>query len=601
MAECFSSLNDALDALDDDELSHFRQPVVTMIPPIEDPQADTDVDSDLSDDDVEGEPTHLPKRVLRSQAEIIDVDNAVDDDESDYVDSSEEEEPEQASSSRKRTKRGERKRQPAKKKKVYKWTKSSRNFGSKVPALSDEETPLEDNKTPLQLFELFFSQELVEHIVTESKSYAQQKGLSVDEITAENIKVFVGILLLSGYNRLPNTRMYWEEKPDVHNAFVSQHMRRDTFLHIMRTLHFRDNNLNDGTDRFYKVRPLFDHLNRVFKGHSIPSKCFSVDESIVPYYGSHPMKQFIRGKPLRFGYKLWIMALSCGYILHCEPYCGKDTKIEDRGLGQGSNVVLDLLEKCNLPQGSQVFFDNLFTSVPLLGELSERGIGGTGTLRENRFAGAPLSSKKVMDKKSRGDSEEVFCEDLSCVRWKDNKPVAVLSNVYRKDPLGNVKRWVKEEKKTRNVGIPNSILQYNKYMGGVDQGDQKLSQLRIKIRSKKWYWALFSWSLSSCALNAWYRYRACGKSVTYLDFVRSIVQQILTTYGTQRNRAGRRPALSTGPDNPARFDGKDHWLIHDGGSQRNRCRNCNGRTPFACTKCQVPLHPVCHFSFHVPQ
>ena len=44
-------------------------------------------------------------------------------------------------------------------------------------------------------------------------------------------------------------------------------------------------------------------------------------------------------------------------------------------------------------------FDNLFTSVSLLTELSQRGIGGVGTVRENRLNGVPLVSKKVLEKK----------------------------------------------------------------------------------------------------------------------------------------------------------------------------------------------------------
>jgi hypothetical protein len=58
--------------------------------------------------------------------------------------------------------------------------------------------------------------------------------------------------------------------------------------------------------------------------------------------------------------------------------------VEDKGLGQGPNVVLQLVEKAELLPGSDVFFDNLFTSFPLLERLSEMNISGTGTVRQNR-------------------------------------------------------------------------------------------------------------------------------------------------------------------------------------------------------------------------
>ena len=58
----------------------------------------------------------------------------------------------------------------------------------------------------------------------------------------------------------------------------------------------------------------------------------------------------------------------------------------------------------------QLYFDNLFTSVNLLLELSNRGYGGTGTLRENKLnkqMKAILLSKKQFDKQVRGESTTI--------------------------------------------------------------------------------------------------------------------------------------------------------------------------------------------------
>ena len=71
-----------------------------------------------------------------------------------------------------------------------------------------------------------------------------------------------------------------------------------------------------------------------------------VDESIIPYYGKHGTKQFIRGKPIRFGFKLWCITSSEGYFLHAESNCGVNTDFPDTGQGQGAVVVLALIEKC---------------------------------------------------------------------------------------------------------------------------------------------------------------------------------------------------------------------------------------------------------------
>ena len=81
-----------------------------------------------------------------------------------------------------------------------------------------------------------------------------------------------------------------------------------------------------------------------------------------------------------FGYKIWTLASVDGAGLFLEPYCGRDTNVEDRGMGQGPNIVVDLVLKGGLVLGSEVYTDNLFTSFPLLKDMSDREIGLTGTM-----------------------------------------------------------------------------------------------------------------------------------------------------------------------------------------------------------------------------
>lgn len=48
---------------------------------------------------------------------------------------------------------------------------------------------------------------------------------------------------------------------------------------------------------------------------------------------------------LLFSPEIWCLATSDGSAVWFEPYCGRDTLVNDVGLGQGPNVVLDLLHK----------------------------------------------------------------------------------------------------------------------------------------------------------------------------------------------------------------------------------------------------------------
>ena len=230
---------------------------------------------------------------------------------------------------------------------------------------------------------------------------------------------------------------------------------------------------------------------------------FSVDESMIPYYGRHGTKQFIRGKPIRFGFKLWCLCSSDGYLLHAEPYCGKDTNLPETGLGQGSDVVLGMIEKCDLTKGSTVAMDNFFTTLPLLDKLTDMGMYGVGTIRENRLQRAPLKKKAAFQKETRGTFDYTSDGNNLLVAWRDNKVVIVATNYLSLNPVSSTKRWSKAEKKHVDVPMSNPFKEYNANIGSVDLFDQFVSTYCVRICSKKWWWPFFAWSISATAVTTW--------------------------------------------------------------------------------------------------
>ena len=60
------------------------------------------------------------------------------------------------------------------------------------------------------------------------------------------------------------------------------------------------------TDHIFKVKSLMIHFNEVFSKMSEPlPEIWAIDEAMKPYFGCHSLKQSIREKPVRFGYKVW--------------------------------------------------------------------------------------------------------------------------------------------------------------------------------------------------------------------------------------------------------------------------------------------------------
>lgn len=166
-------------------------------------------------------------------------------------------------------------------------------------------------RQPHEIFELFLDTLAIERLTKDTVMYAVQKGHHTFQLSCSEMKVFISILLLSGYNTLPRRRLYWSTEPDVRNELIASSMRRNRFDEIMKRFHAADNTNLDKEDKFSKVRPFLDILNECFLkyGEGFGPTSVSIDESMIPYYGCHPTKQFIRGKPIRWGYKGWIFLL----------------------------------------------------------------------------------------------------------------------------------------------------------------------------------------------------------------------------------------------------------------------------------------------------
>ena len=136
-------------------------------------------------------------------------------------------------------------------------------------------------------------------------------------MAVEKVKAFGTILLVSGYAGLPKQEMYWERPEDCHNLVVSAMMAKNEFLECKRYLHLADNNALNTSGKFAKVRTLFNAINEQCILNYQPNQY--VDKSMVPYFGKHEAKQYIHGKPIKFGFKLWVIATPLEYFIRFRP------------------------------------------------------------------------------------------------------------------------------------------------------------------------------------------------------------------------------------------------------------------------------------------
>lgn len=221
----------------------------------------------------------------------------------------------------------------------------------------------------------------------------------------------------------------------------------------------------------YKLRPLIEKLNAKFVQWGIFHEKLSIDEAMVKYFGHHSLKQFIRGKPVRFGYKDWMLCSSTGYCYRFDTYCvakekQKNQKFDNMPLGP--KIVLDLLEVVTEPEDHiicliiifQVMGFSLYCVIKVIEqlELSEK-------IQPKK---CPLPTKKQVVRKDRGYFMHKYDKQnlLLLVSWKVNNAVTMITNYDSIYPLSRVKRWSKQEK--NKIYVPQPLLLSNYNMGMCD-------------------------------------------------------------------------------------------------------------------------------------
>ncbi|CAG4958731.1 unnamed protein product [Colias eurytheme] len=140
-----------------------------------------------------------------------------------------------------------------------------------------------------------------------------------------------------------------------------------------------------------------------------------------------------------------------------EPYVGV--------VGQ---TVLNLLRIVPRQQNHIVYFDNFYTSLPLMCVLAKEGIHSLGTIQRNRLGkSCKLPSKQDVMKKTvaRGSYDEYVTNfegvDITTVSWKDNKQVILASTYVGAEPVENIDRFDKKEKRRISIPCPKLIKEYN--------------------------------------------------------------------------------------------------------------------------------------------
>ena len=101
----------------------------------------------------------------------------------------------------------------------------------------------------------------------------------------------------------PTIKSYWELGQYAGNEGIGNVISRTRFEQLMRNLHFADNQEDKKSDKAYNFRSVISHFNDSFLVCVSNDSTQSVDDHMVKIKGRSSMRQYVKNKPIKWGFK----------------------------------------------------------------------------------------------------------------------------------------------------------------------------------------------------------------------------------------------------------------------------------------------------------
>jgi hypothetical protein len=162
---------------------------------------------------------------------------------------------------------------------------------------------------PLAYLKLFFTDSIMALIARRTNRYGKKKEASWENITAGMLWAFFGIMLHSGIVQTPEIEFFWRQDR-LYWSEISELMSVNLFKRIRRNLHFSEPLEKTLWPKTWKIQNLLNKIQERFRAVYNPTEDLAVDESMCKFKGRSSIKQYLPLKPIKHGYKFWVIACS---------------------------------------------------------------------------------------------------------------------------------------------------------------------------------------------------------------------------------------------------------------------------------------------------
>ena len=348
---------------------------------------------------------------------------------------------------------------------------------------------------------------------------------------------------------------------------------------------------------YEKLTWVIDHVRDISKEFVfVLGTTLSLDEMMIRFFGRSLETHRMKNKPIKEGYKFFVLATKEGFILNFTPdgrtaaRIGEQEYEEQRDIGKIESMILflikviDELKKKQLTRlkkkkGDRVktrknqgdlfedvkmdkfclAMDNYFTLPKVISSLREANIGIVGTARFRSRTWPPKALRMVTKESVNFNDFYWMVDEYGTLisRWMDNGLVFCVSTLHKPGKI--IKRKRKRPRVTQNnrahvskiwgdkgatdIYIPTLIDDYNYWMGGVDVADQRIAYYHPSnlVCQRNWI-PIFIQLLSIIRNNAFIVHsKNMGKNATsHKEFTLEIISWLMLQARHQRiSAAGR--------------------------------------------------------------
>ena len=161
-------------------------------------------------------------------------------------------------------------------------------------------------------------------------------------VSKKELKGFIGISFIMSIKKSPMIAEHCRADNLILNDIIHNTMFRNHFCEILQNRHFVDNRKEDKTDEAFKRRPVIDHLCSKFSEVQSNDSEQSIVEHMAKFKGRSEMKQHIKTRPIKWGFKFWFCSSSkSSYLYQMDIYLGRK-QTPEFNLGLGEDVILHL-------------------------------------------------------------------------------------------------------------------------------------------------------------------------------------------------------------------------------------------------------------------